>query len=134
MSECGDTNLKEAEETLDKAKHTLMEGDEAGALREAIRAARKALAAVAPTTLPHTPKDLSLAELYRLVSDSLGEVWVDEAWRQILNKCVELLDKAEAGGLKAPNEISEVEDVIACAEEILNWAELLIRRHPEGTR
>ncbi len=128
MSECGGTNLKEAEEALDRAKHTLMEGDKAGALREAIRAARKALAAVAPTTLPHTPKDLPLTELYRLVSDSLGGVWVDEAWRRILDMCVKLLDKAEAGGLKAPNEISEVEDVIACAEEILNWVEAFTPR------
>ncbi len=127
MSECGGINLEEAEETLDRAKHTLMEGDEAGALREAIRAARKALAAVASITSPHVPEGSSLAELYRVASNSLGRVWGNEAWRQILNTCVKLLDKAEADGPKAPNEISGVEDVIACAEEILNWVEALTR-------
>ncbi len=130
MSRCGGINLEEAEETLDRAKHTLMEGDEAGAFREAIKAARKALVVLASITSPHVSKGSSLAELYGLVSDSLGRLWGNEAWRRIIDTCVKLLDKAEASGFRAPNEVSEVEDVIACAEEILNWVEALTRRRP----
>ena len=128
MGECGSTNLKEAEETLDRAKHTLMEGEEAGALREAIKAARKALVVLASITSSRVPKGSSLAELYGLVSDSLGRLWGNEVWRRIIDTCVKLLDKTEASGFRAPNEVSEVEDVIACAEEILNWVEALTRR------
>lgn len=116
MSKTNTSPLKEAWEILDNAKHSLMDGDVRVALREAVKAAREALVALLGAGSARGLHDASLMSLYERVGVVDGE---DEAWGSLVRRCIKLLD--EAGAWKSVA-LEDVEDIIACADEVINWA------------
>jgi len=122
MSETSTSPLKEAWEILDNAKHSLMDGDVKVALREAVKAAREALVALLGAGSARGLRDASLMSLYEKVGVVDGE---DEAWVSLVRRCVKLLDEARAWESVA---LEDVEDVIACADEVVNWVETFSQR------
>jgi len=116
-NEADAASLREAWEALDNAKHRLMDGEVEAALEEAVRAAREALVVLLGAGSVRGLRDASLMSLYEMVGTVSGE---DEAWGSLILRCVKLLDEARAWGSVAPE---DVEDVIACAEEVVNWVD-----------
>lgn len=118
-------SLKGAWEALDNAKHRLMGGDVDAALREAVRAAREALASLSSTK--HTPQESGNAPLTTLYDAVRAFSEGSSAWESLITRCVELLDEVR---VRKPSTPEGVEDAIACAEEVINWAESLSRAPP----
>ena len=115
-------SIKEVWEVLDGAKHRFMEGDLEGATKEAVRAARGALSLLVGAK-PALRGDVSLTALYRAVGGCGGE---DDGWGFLVLRCVELLEGVEVRGSAVAG--CGVEDVLACAEEVVNWVEALLAR------
>jgi len=114
--------LKEAWETLDNAKHELMDGEVKTALKDAVRAAREALTSLLNTKPTHELSETPLTTLYDAVRALSGG---NEAWESLILRCVKLLDEAGTKELVTPE---DVEDFIACAEEVINWVEAFSQR------